>query len=123
MILKSEEKPTSSDNNLSESITRIHIGVKARIKKQYLCPLLLFPISLERYLSPRHWMKPLKSGNAMTAFHARCAVKAGANCACLKNHAKTKIPEVKKRETGLDRKNNMPGCRPLVFNLSSAFPR
>jgi hypothetical protein len=123
MILKSEEKPTSSDNNLSESITRIRIGVKVRIKKQHLCPLLLFPISVERYLSPRSGLKLLKSGNAMTAFHARCAAKAGANCASLKGHAKTKIQKVKKRETGFDRKNNMPGCRPLVFKLSSAFPR
>jgi len=103
MILKSEEKPTSSDNNLSEFITRIHIGVKVRIKKQSLWPLLLFPISLERYLSPRHGMKPLKSESAMTAFHARCAVKAGANCACLKNHAKTKSPKAKMHETVRER--------------------
>jgi len=102
MILKSEEKPTSSDNNLSEFITRIHIGVKVRIQKQYLCPLLLFPISVERSLSPRSGLKLLKSRNAMTAFHARCAVKAGANCVNPEESCKDKNPEGKKCETGLD---------------------
>jgi len=49
---------------------------------------------VEKSLSPRHGLKPLKNGNAMTAFHARFAVKAGANFANLKSHAK-KRPKAK----------------------------